>query len=358
MSINELLPFVLPAVFASIPVIIWVVLFFKQNKENKQSKPLLVMIFLLGILVAPTLLGIQYLWEIYPTFNLETILTSSVESANFKFMIVFVLFGMMEEVFKHFAMRIIDKKTIIIKTVNDALRCSILAALGFSFAENIYYMYMYWSTSFGQLAGMYIFRSTITMCMHLVVSGIFGYYFGISKFSIDITSQKKMIGEESFWTRATAKLLNLPLAKAYREKMILKGLLFAMVFHAIFNFLLQYNVTVPAILLVIIGFLFLLHLLKRKAGHLVLFTDISAKRKSNLAKKDEEVVMELLAMWFKEKKFVDVIHICERLLERDPDNNVVKLFKAEALDKIDDTSVYKKIINSLFRSKNDLPPRL
>ncbi len=73
-----------------------------------------------------------------------------------------------------------------------------------------------------------------------------------------------------------------------------------------------------------------------------------------MGKKDEEVVVELLGMWFNEKKYVDVIHICERLLQRDPDNNVIKLFKAKALDKMDEKSTYREILNTVVKTKEDL----
>ncbi|MBI4975566.1 hypothetical protein HZC20_02710 [Candidatus Peregrinibacteria bacterium] len=73
-----------------------------------------------------------------------------------------------------------------------------------------------------------------------------------------------------------------------------------------------------------------------------------------MAKKDEDVVVELLGMWFNDKKYVDVIHICERLLERDPDNNVVKLFKAKAMDKMNEKDTYKNILGSVIKTKDDL----
>lgn len=51
-----------------------------------------------------------------------------------------------------------------------------------------------------------------------------------------------------------------------------------------------------------------------------------------MALKDEEVVIELLGLWLNDGKFQEVITICDRLLKRDPDNNVVKLFRAKAAD--------------------------
>jgi hypothetical protein len=67
-----------------------------------------------------------------------------------------------------------------------------------------------------------------------------------------------------------------------------------------------------------------------------------------MAKTDEDVVIELLGMWFNKNKFVEVLHICERLLKRDPDNKIVKLFKAQAMDKMEGKHPYKTILSKIF----------
>lgn len=352
---NNILILGISALMAAIPVAIWIPLFFKQSGISKLT---LLFLFFIGILTAPALLGIQYLWAIYPTFDVATLIQSSITKVSVMYIILFTFFGMMEEVIKHFAVRIIDKRTLAVKTVNDALRLSILSALGFSFAENIYYLYQLWSSlSAGELLGVYVFRSGFTMCAHMIFSGIFGYYFGISKFSIDITNQEKLVGKEDIMARFLSDLTNKPLAEGYKEKTIFKGLLIAVILHAIFNYMLQYNVLIPVIMFVVGGFLYLRFLLKRKVGHLVLLNDISEKKRSLFAKRDEDVVLELLGMWFKDKRYVDVIHICERLLQRDPDNNVVKLFKAKATDQVEGGSAYQKILTTLLKDKDDLSTR-
>ncbi|MBT4917637.1 hypothetical protein HON58_04325, partial [Candidatus Peregrinibacteria bacterium] len=129
------------------------------------------------------------------------------------------------------------------------------------------------------------------------------------------------------------------------------GLFIAIIMHAAYNYLLQLSIMPPVIIFVVLGYIYLRYLLNRKAGHLILETDITKYKKSTIAKKDEEVVIELLGMWFKDKRYVDVIHIAERLLERDPDNKVVKMFKAKALDKMDDKETYKSILGNMFKSK-------
>lgn len=342
----------LSIIFAAIPVAVWLYIFFQKSEKSKKTVAL---IFCLGCLTAPILLGIQYLWEIFPKFNLAAFIESSFEAQNTMFIFTFILFGAMEEIIKLYVIRTVDKRTLLINNVNDAVRYSITSALGFSFVENIYYLYQFWpSISLGELIGMYIFRSIFTACAHMIFSGIFGYYYGIGKFSIVIAEESKITKEKDLSSKIIARLFKLPLSEGFRQKMVVQGLFLAIFLHAAFNYMLQFNIMIPVLAFAVIGFLYLQYLLKRKAGHLILLTDPSEKRQATIAKKDEDVVIELLGMWFKEKRYVDVIHICERLLERDPDNRVIQLFKANAMDKIDKNNTYKKILGTIIKSKKDL----
>ena len=110
----------------------------------------------------------------------------------------------------------------------------------------------------------------------------------------------------------------------------------------------------PVIILVMTGFIYLKFLLNRKTGQLLLVIDPTTKKESSMAKRDEDVVVELMGMWFKEEKYVDVLHMCQRLLERDPDNRVIKLFKAKALEEIEDDNPYKEIIDTVLKTQSDL----
>ncbi|MFH1284162.1 MAG: PrsW family intramembrane metalloprotease [Candidatus Peregrinibacteria bacterium] len=348
-------PFVLLGIstlFASIPVAIWLYILFRKKE---QSKGTVALVFGLGCLTAPALLGLQYVWDIFPSFNLATFIEENITTQSTMFIAMFVLFGAMEEIIKHYVITAVDRRTVLIKKIGDAMKYSIAAALGFSFTENIYYLFQFWPLiSLGELTGMYIFRSVFTACAHMIFSGVFGYYYGIGKFSIDISKQKKLAGKNSISARIIARIFNIPLSRAYQQKMVTKGLFIAILMHASYNFLLQFNVLIPVLIFVILGYLYLRYLLSRSSGNLILSTDISEKSKSTMTKKDEDIVIELLGMWFNEKRYVDVMHICQRLLERDPDNNVVKLFRAKAEDKLDDKNPYKKIIGTVFKSHDEL----
>lgn len=332
MLTNPLLLIGISVFFAGVPVAVWISIFFSKKEKSKKT---IAAIFALGCLTAPALLGIQYLWEEFPKFNLASFIENTVQTQSLSFILTFVLFGAMEEIIKMYVVMSVDKRTLLINSIGDSIRYSITAALGFSFIENVYYLYQFWpSISIGELAGMYIFRSIFTTCAHMIFSGIFGYYYGIGKFSIDISKQQALVGKKSFFAGAIANFFSLPISQAYQQNFIVTGLFTAVFMHAVYNYLLQMNIILPVIIFVLLGYFYLRFLLNRKTGHLLLNTDISTKRKSSMAMKDEEVVLELLGMWTKEKRYNEVKEICERLLERDPDNNVVKLFRAQAQDKL------------------------
>ncbi len=349
---NPLLLLGILTLFASIPIVVWLIILFKKSEKNRKTVAL---IFFLGCLTAPALLGLQYFWEIFPRFNLETFIQENVHGQNQKFLAIFLLFAALEEIFKMYIIVAIDKKQVLVKTIDDAIKYALTSALAFAFIENIYYLYTYWnSTSIRDLAGIFIFRSLFTACAHMIFSGIFGYYYGIGKFSIDITQQQKIMGQSHRIAKAISRVFNIPLSHAYQQQMIIKGPIIAILMHVAYNYLLQINKILPVIIFVILGYLFLQFLLNRKAGNMILVSDLSTSQRSTLAKKDEDVVVDLLGLWFKEKKYVDVLHICERLLERDPSNNVVKIFKAKAMDKLDDKDTYKGILNTIIKTGEDL----
>lgn len=348
---NPIILLSISTVLAAIPVIIWLYILFKKTKESKKT---LLVVFGLGCLTAPALLGVQYLWNIFPRFNLSAFIEDTIQTQSTMYIATFVLFGAMEEIIKHYVISAVDKKTALINTIGATIRYSLVAALGFAFTENIYYLYQFWpSISMGELAGMYAFRSIFTACAHMIFSGIFGYYYAMGKFSIPITKEEKLIGKHERFAGLIGKLFNMPLSHAFQQKIVLKGLFLAVIIHATFNFVLQFNIILPVIIFVIFGFIFLQYLLRRKIDYLIIEKDITEKQKSAMAKKDEDVIIELIGMWFKDKRYTDVVHICERLLEKDPDNSLVQLFKAKSLDLLENKDTYRSVLNSAITTKGE-----
>ena len=378
MTNNPILLLILSTVFAIIPIVIWLYLTF-INKKN--SKKIITLVFLLGCFTAPFLLGVQYLPQIihklaesamnskmvdlaktiewFGNFLSNTspnaLIGKFVKSSNGILIATFILFAFLEEVIKLYVITAVDRKTVLIKTIGDSIKYAITAALGFSFGENIYYLFEFWTKVDNKaLVQMYLYRSIFTTGAHMIYSGIFGYFYGIGKFAIDITKQKELAGESSFFNTILSKIFFTSKSKSYQNIMIAKGLIIAIIMHATSNYLLEKAEIKPVIIFVVLGYTYMQILLKRKAGNLILATDLSTKKKATIAKTDENVVVELIGMWFKEKNYTDVIHICERLLERDPNNNVVQIFKARALDEMQgENSAYKDILSSMFNSTNN-----
>ena len=337
---------------ASIPALTWLTLLFRKSEK---SKKVIALVFILGCLTAPALLGLQVLWEKYPMFNLSAFIENTFKSEQNTMIALFMLFGALEEVIKHFVVKIVDSKTMYIQTVNDTIKYSIAAALGFSFTENIYYLYVYWpASSIAHISELFIFRSIFTTLAHMLFSGIFGYFYAMGKFSIKIAEQNKIIENHPISVRIISKVFSLPISQAYQQKFVFKGLFIAIITHVTFNYLISVGYKWPVLIFITLAGLYMYYLMKRKAGNLIIYEDITNQKRSSIAKKDEDVIVELIGMWFNDKRYVDVIHICERLLERDPDNKIVALFKAKAMDQMDENNRYKKILSTVIKTKDEL----
>lgn len=340
---------------ALIPALIWMSFIFKKSSSTKFQ----VLVFLLGTFSVIPIALIQWLFEVHPEWNFIAVLDKQITEPSLHFLLIYSWVSITEELVKQWIVRHLDNKYMIIQTINDSIQYSLIAALSFSFIENIFYLYQNaHSLSLGGLMTMYLYRSTFCTCAHLVFSGFFGLYFGIAKFSISIVEQANLSGKKLYFSNFIGKLLNISKIQAYQESTILKGLLIAIAMHTFFNYNLEMNVLTgqPLYILVsalftILGFLMLRRILKNRAGHLILVEGINEEKSSSMANTDEEVVIELLGMWFNKGKYVDVIHICERLLRRDPDNKIVQLFKAKAVDQMSVNSPYKQILNKLFPNK-------
>lgn len=322
---------------ATAPTVIWFTIMFRGRKTSRLP---LFLAFFLGTLTVIPIIALDYIFLKNPELDIYNAVESSFTTASIAAFVGLVLAAWSEEVFKGWVVKFINRTKIGIQTVNDAVRYSILAGLGFAFTENIFYFYLIWQGGgfLGLLFPM-IFRSIFTVCGHMVFSGIFGYYYGMAKFARPIVETKLWMGEASKGLRWFAKFLGLDEAKAFGEWQMLKGLTIAAVIHTAFNFMVDLGQF--AIVLVIVGggFLFLKYLMAHKAGAIA-FAGLG--RESTMQKKDQDVVLELLAMWSKEGRHQDVVDICQRLLMRDPDNKVVQLFQAKAMD----ASKLKKVEDS------------
>lgn len=323
-------PAIASTILAAFPVIIWIQIIHREGEE----KSLYIKTFLLGTLAVIPPFILIWLFERYPQFDIYSEINRTVEQIALAALFTNIIVGIIEEIAKNVIVRVIDKRhPEYFQTITSALKLSLCAGLGFSFAENIFYFYNVWtnpSFNYADLFSTFVFRSIFTMCAHMIFSGIFGYYFGVGKFASDITEFARWEGRGFGFARWIAKITGRMTYQVVREFKNLTGLFLAMSLHAAFNVSLDLEHKLPSILIVVFGAAYIAYLLQTKSGHLLF--SAGKRRGSNMAARDQDVVMELLGMWTREGRHMEVIQICDRLLARDPDNNVVKLFRAKAGD--------------------------
>lgn len=335
------------ALLAALPALIWSVILFKGRKTSRW--PLLLAFFLGTLTVVPLILLYDYVYVQFPILDLDAAIANNISQVAVAAMAALIVAVILEEIVKSGVVRLIGKTKIGIQTINDAVKYAILAGLGFAFTENIFYFYGAWtSTGIVGLLPLLIFRSLFTMCMHMVASGVFGYFYGVAVFSRPIMETRLFTGERSKFVQWAAKIMGTNEAKAFSELTMVKGLLVAIVIHAAYNAMMQYEQFFPAVFIVAGGFLYLMYLLAHKAGAIVFS---ASGQQPSMAKRDVDVVLQLLGMWTREGRHKDVVDICQRLLLRDPDNKVVQLFQAKAMDSQKLTDL-ENSFTSLFQSED------
>ncbi len=214
----------------------------------------------LGFTVVSILLGI--------VIYLETLAENILNLPVIGTILGSILFlAIIEEYIKHLIVYITDDKKI--KGIDDAITLSIVVGLAFAFIENIIY-----SLVAGDI-GIIFYRSMVSIPIHLVASGIFGYYYGLAHFAKPITKLEG--GDKTYRGKLLPKLLTLKRSTVYREEKIIEGIFFATLFHAFMNLLFEFSLGFLAVPFIVIGIAIIFHLYK--VGHIEDMLIIRLKRK-------------------------------------------------------------------------------
>ncbi len=330
MDYNALIQWAVVVILALVPALLWLRIW-KGRKIERGAKKYIFIAFILGAFSALVLLLLDRFWMAYPQFDLIRIISKMEFLAKERVIVLVVFLAVLEEILKFLVVLFIDKSKNLVNSIHDAIRYSIVAALGFAFAENIIYFYRFgMDMELYQFLALFSFRSVITVCGHLVYSGIFGNYYGMSKFS-------KSFATQSYWGN-TKKLDKRSLsdeqlknkAAWYGRKKILQGLVFAGALHSGFNYFLELEEIANVLWILAGGLVFLIYLYKRQSGYISLLYRRS--KMSHMNERDKDVVLEVLGTWYKEGKYLEVIQTCKRLLKKDPTNPVIRLFLNKAID--------------------------
>lgn len=256
---------------AFIPAAIWGYIFYQKHPEKRS---LTLITFLLGAVAVFPILLYKFLWEFFPWINAFRLADNYKEDligfSNFAVLplsviITFMFVGIIEELMKMFSVHVADDDKI--KNIDDSIEFFILAALGFSFTENILYFYNIWiAQGASNLLLPFLFRSSFSTFAHLMFSGILGYYYGIAHFAKPIL-QEEIRKKRHHWTQTIHRILNIRKEKAFYQENLAEGLLVSIGLHAIFNIFLEMNLTFMIVPFLAAGYMALNYLFKKKENH-------------------------------------------------------------------------------------------
>ena len=155
MNFTDFQLYLLAGFLALIPAIVWLTIIFKRTKR----KGIQVLLFFGSVFSVVPVFLLQYILNLFPQLDIAKVLGAQIENQNIAFIILFICVGIVEEIVKQLLIRIIDRKYLLIQTINDSIRFGFIGALGFSFAENIFYIYnIYTQLGIQQLFIAYLFR--------------------------------------------------------------------------------------------------------------------------------------------------------------------------------------------------------
>jgi hypothetical protein len=143
------------------------------------------------------------------------------------FSVIFLAFA--EEYSKHLIVRFTDDESI--GSIDDAIEFSVIVGLAFAFAENVLLYFPRFLAE--QNTSMLLMRSVLTVLMHSIASGIFGYFYGLAHFSTE--EVRSGHGARGPAYRALHRLFLFGRENLYHEAKMFEGLILAGTYHATFN---------------------------------------------------------------------------------------------------------------------------
>ena len=187
-----------------------------------------------------------------------------------------ILLAFLEEFLKHFAtLRLGSRLKLEFTQIVDGIVYSVAAALGFAFAENLYYFWTllsYYTLAVPELWTVIAFRAFGTTLGHALFSGVFGLLWGHAFLSRSVTPRHSQSVSSFF--RSVWFSLHLHIFRHHilgdrpsrhgheKADLVREGLLLATLFHACFNLLvslevLGYTLTPFVVPLLMLGLVFL-----------------------------------------------------------------------------------------------------
>ncbi len=254
--------------FAIIPAVLWCLLFLPYHRE-KISRVFLM--FFAGMMsTAPILFydalqrhGVElqfFYFRIIPeSFNAtsQSLVMgqlgggTSVRTTLLSLFVTFLFVGLIEEGSKYWVLR--KSGQAVFSSIDDVIQLSIIVAIGFAFAENIissgYFVSFVkqfvmvsepnWPAFFSNVAG----RSVLTSMVHIVSTGIMGYFLGRALFAESLMKEHPQ--KVYPVVNLVHGILDLPKKRVFQTVSLFSGLFIASVVHAFANFVVSLPNALP-----------------------------------------------------------------------------------------------------------------
>lgn len=266
---EERLARIIAALVALVPAFLWCGLFLKYHAERWSN---VAMMFCAGMLSTVPILfydalvrrGAElefFLFRLTPqSFNRTSqvfvsgqLAEGGMRGALLASLLSFIIVGLIEEGSKYWVLSRSGRR--IFTSIDDVLQLSIIVAIGFAFAENIVnpvyfmgfvreYLLIPGQRDVAGFLTNVLGRSVLTTMVHVVSTGVMGYFLGLAIFADPYIAEERSKGHGYRLLRWMHSVLRLPETTVFRTEMIATGLLAAIALHAAFNFL----VTLPDML--------------------------------------------------------------------------------------------------------------
>ena len=237
------LEFIICILLALIPVVVWY-LIFRRKHANKWL--FVILTFVAGMMAGALILAYQYFWgqsiglvffSVTPE-NFSSNIQAQFGVTVLSYFLIYLSVGFIEEYAKHWVVKKADER--IFESVDDVIEFSIIAALGFSFLENIGYFFMViLRDDMETLPSLFLVRSVFVVFIHILCSGIYGYYYGLGHFASPVLAERQRQGKLAYIPEFVHRITHLKRATVFREEMATFGLLIAMTLHGLYDFLLE-----------------------------------------------------------------------------------------------------------------------
>lgn len=261
------------SLLAAIPAVFWFFLYRWLDKKEPEPPRAMAAAGFLGIISTIPIFGLQFMFSNFPDLNFMQILQANMANPITFSMVFLVFVAVIEELVKAFStVGITEKYDVEFNQVVDGIVYAASVALGFSFAENIYYFFMAhralgFSTEF---VSVYSIRSLGTMLGHTLFTGVFGFYYAkayLAPYVNDELRKKKVWHDlRHTWKKALtfhATRRSILPHKQYGKHdehpgiVILEGFIMAIALHFIYNFFVKIELFGKTWTFLIVPFLFI-----------------------------------------------------------------------------------------------------